>query len=367
MNFSTNFQSCVFKSLAIIGMLGFAIQPASAQQNKTKEVPIEILNQDGERVKSVEITGQAGGAVAGGGAGGRAVAGGAAGGGAFSVTNKDGKVVVTDSEGNEKELDINGARSVSVSQGSKIVIVNGERKRESFGKAIIIDSNGQRHEIDLGGPGAAGVNVPGFRGSFRAERVGSKFMVGVHCQPVSKLLASQLNLDADTGLVVVSINNGSPAADAGIQKHDILMFADDKQLSKRSDLTEAVDTAGKEKTKISLTLIRAGKEVGVDITPAERPEAPAGLNGMMLGRPEILGMFPELNGNFDLRMRQALPGIIIDPTNPAFAPPQLNQDLLKRMQEDMNEQMKDMMKQMDELRARQSEFLKGMEGLENGK
>ena len=87
----------------------------------------------------------------------------------------------------------------------------------------------------------------------------------------------------------------------------------------------------------------------------------------MLGRPEILGVFPELNGNFDLRMRQALPGIIIDPTNPAFAPPQLNQDLLKRMQKDMNEQMKDMMKQMDELRARQSEFLKGMEGLENAK
>ena len=68
-----------------------------------------------------------------------------------------------------------------------------------------------------------------------------------------------------------------------------------------------MQTAGKEKIEISLTIIRAGKEIGVDVSPVERPESPT-IGGM----PNIFRAFPDANGGgFKMQFRQMGPGLIM--------------------------------------------------------
>ena len=299
----------VFGILILGVVIGVALTVTSeAQETGAKANDIVIVNQDGEKVRASEIqivqpkpTGAQGAAQAGG-AGGIKVKG--------NIENSNGKWIVTDAEGNEKEIDIQGAQSIIVNQSVESVTENGENKTKRVGKAIIIGPDGKRHEIDLGGPmvgNAAQFEFPGFNGIVTAEQVNNGFMIGVNCEPVSDALRAQLGLDAEAGLLVLNVSNESPAQAAGIEKHDILMFADDRQLSRQSDLVEAVQTAGKEKSEISLTIIRAGKEIGVDVSPVERPESP-----MIGGMPNIFSALPNENGGaFKMQFRQMGPGVIM--------------------------------------------------------
>ncbi len=309
---------------------------STAQEDGKKSSEIVIVNQDGEKVKAAEIqivqpkpagdqdTAGSGIKVKG------------------NVRNENGKWVVTDAEGNEQEIDIQGAQSIIVNQAVESVNENGESRTKRVGKAIIIGPDGQRHEIELGDPlagGATQFDFPGFSGIVSAEQVNSTFMIGVHCEPVSEALSAQLELDADTGLVVLNVSDDSPAQAAGIQKHDILMFADDRQLSRQVDLVEAVQMAGKEKGKISLTVIRAGKEIGIDVSPVERPES-AQIGGM----PGIFRAFPDQNGRgFNMQFRQMGPGLIMGGN--------LDEDFQKQVEAQMKEvevQMEALRKQMEE-------------------
>ena len=298
---------------------------------------IEIINQDGEKVRASSIqivqpkpTGNQDQSEANAGA---KIKG--------SIQNRDGKWIVTDAEGNEKEIDIQGAQSVIINQAVESVNENGESKTKRMGKAIIVGPDGKRHEIELGGPmigEAAQFEFPGFRGIMQAEQVNNSFMIGINCEPVSEALSAQLELDANTGLVVLHVGDDSPAQAAGINKHDILMFADDRQLTKQADLVEAVQTAGKEKSKISLTLIRAGKEIGVDVSPVERPESE-----LVGGMPGIFRVFPgENGGGFNMQFREMGPGVIMGGN--------LDEDFQKQVEAQMKEvenRMKELRQQMD--------------------
>ena len=300
--------------------------------------PIKIINRDGESVDSAEL-GQGKPVESAQPAAGlpeirRRLGGFGAG---AMIRNNNGKITIIDSDGEKQEIDIQGARSVSMSHSSRTVVVDGERKQEVVGKAVVVDADGERHEYDLaplepGADGPASGFMPGFRGTVRAQRNSNEFMIGVNCKVVSGLLAAQLQLEPDTGLVVQTVNKNSPAAQAGIQKHDILMFAEDRGLSKISDLNEVVNKAGKEDTQVSLTVIRGGKEIGIDVSVAERPAR----------RSSPIAGFPELPGlNFELR--QALPGMMIDDN---FMLPDMH--LLDEKMDKMREQMDRLQDQMRE-------------------
>ncbi len=347
----------------LAGLLGFSVliisTPTAAQENPSKvEAPIEIIDRDGEAVDSAELgdgkeieSAQAAGPLARRGKAAWRMPG-RIGAGAM-IRNGNGKITIIDGDGEKREIDVQGARSVSVSQSSRTVVVDGETKTEVVGKAVVVDADGERHEYKLAPqgaqePGADGPSpaFPRFRGTFRAERAANQFMIGVNCKRVSELLASQLGLEPNTGLVVQSVSNDSPAAKAGIQKHDILMFVEDRELSKISDLNEVVDKAGKEKAGVSLTIIRGGKEIGIDVGVVERPEQ---ANNPIAGFPGMPGM-PGL----DFELRQALPGMILDlPTAHEFDMPKImipemrgiNEQLHKQIQE----QMKEMRQQMDQM------------------
>lgn len=328
------------RSLKVLGVfaLGLATSVAltvacQGQDAGTEENGIIIVNQDGEKVTASEIQGQA-----------AKVSGGIKIKAKGAIQKKDGKWIVTDADGNEKEIDIQGAQSIVLNQSIESVTENGENKTKRVGKAIIIGPDGKRHEIELGGPmidGGLQFDFPGFNGIMRAEQIDNSFMIGVNCQPVSDAMRAQLELDAESGLVVVHVSDDSPAHAAGIQKHDILMFADDRQLAKQLDLVEVVQTAGKEKGRISLTVIRAGKEIGVEVSPVERPES-----SIVGGMPGIFRAFPGQDGRgFKMQFRQMGPGMIIGGN--------LDQDFHIEIEKQMKEveaRMNALRKQMEEQR-----------------
>ncbi|MEM7453586.1 MAG: PDZ domain-containing protein [Planctomycetota bacterium] len=284
------------------------IAAATAQQEG--EVEVIILNQDGEEVQGViggsvqilegdtavqdiEIN--------------RVVQGNA-------VEIQGDRIVITDADGQTQEIDISDAQSVSVSQSIQSVNDNGEQRNVRSGSAVIIDAEGQRHVIPLGeGVGAgdfefealdvqmvpmmedieaimpfiinehempegiAGLNIfEGLPGHITAQMGGGGYRIGVMCEPVNEQLRAHLDIDPDVGLVINSVTDG-PAMAAGVQKHDVLLYADDTELKTLEDLTGVIQRAGKEEQSISITALRNGGEVSFDITPQESPANEAGI------------------------------------------------------------------------------------------
>jgi len=201
---------------------------------------------------------------------------------------------------------------------------NGEQQIKQGGTAIIVAADGQRYEIDLGELGDA--DLKGETVEAKPIEVKKSYMVGVFCEPVPEMMRSQMNLDEGVGLIVQRVQAGSPAAEAGVEKYDILMYADDQLLSTVEDLTSVVTEAGSQEQSFTLTLMRGGEELPVDVTPSEREMAA----GMMGGRMPM--------GGFE--MNDMGPGLIFGK--------EFDGDMMKRMQDHMQE-VRDQMKRMDNL------------------
>eukprot|EP01048_Picozoa_sp_COSAG05_P039507 COSAG05_NODE_19678_length_289_cov_0.815789_1_plen_96_part_11 len=86
-------------------------------------------------------------------------------------------------------------------------------------------------------------NFPGFplgrlavpQNQANLKNANKGFAIGSIYRPVNEAMRSQLGL-GDRGLLVLSVSNDSPAAKAGIEKHDVLIFADDKELETKQGL-----------------------------------------------------------------------------------------------------------------------------------
>lgn len=213
---------------------------------------------------------------------------------------------VTDSDGNTKEITTDNARSVSVNRSFSTVIVNGQREVQQGGTATIIDADGQRYEIDLSQLNDD--NPEGKPMEAKAVEVEKSYMIGVFCEPVPEMLRSQLDLGEGVGLMVKHVQNGSPASVAGLEKYDILLYADDQSLSTVADLTGVVTETGSQAQPFTLTVMRGGEEIPVEVTATER-EITAGLPGRMpMGGFEMNDMGPGLifGGDFDNDMMDQL-------------------------------------------------------------
>ena len=346
MNIKRILESVGFTVLVCVSSF-FPVVASAQQVAESDDAPIKIVNRDGEAVDStelgdgIEIEGTKP-ADSGAQDRGRRV------GAAAKIGNGTGKITIIDGEGKKQEIDIRGARSVLLRQSSKTVVQDGVQKLESVGKAVVVDALGKRHEYELApqDPAVAGgadgpiPRFPTFRGTFQAKQSTNNFMIGVSCKPVSELLTSHLRLEPNTGLAVQSVRKDSPAAKAGIKKHDILMYAEDRELSKISDLNEVVNKAGKQNAEVPLTIIRGGKEIGISVGVVARPE-PA--NNPIAGFPEIRGL--------DFELRQGLTdGIIIDRS---FDLPSFEAlDVLIPEKRELSKEMEQMGREFDELRLR---------------
>jgi hypothetical protein len=306
-----------------------------------QESEIEIVNQDGERVEGARLM-----------AGPRVgqvetndVTDTKPGANNFLLKSEDGMLTYTDGDGNEQQIDLSNARSVSVQQSTQSVNQNGQQVTKVVSKTIVVDADGNRHEIITDNDGGAGFDLPampnGFPKMFSAKRNVNKYMIGVHCRKVARALQAQLGLTEDTGLLVNAVGPNSPAAAAGLLKYDVLLFADDQELSQQEDLVRMVQKAGESNAPLSLTVMRGGKEIGVDVAPVERTAdqmqrgLPGGFGGFDFGG--LDGGFG--NGFGDMQFKQFGPGII------------LGGDFDDRM-ENMREQMQQVQQQMFEMQQR---------------
>ncbi|MEE8451925.1 MAG: PDZ domain-containing protein [Thermoguttaceae bacterium] len=153
-----------------------------------------------------------------------------------------------------------------------------------------------------------------------------KYWIGLALQPVPDTLRVQLGLPEGQGLVVAKVLPKSPAAEADLQQHDVLLTASDKPLGGLTDLLAAIDEA--KETPLAFGLIRAGKAQKIVVTPARRPELPPGpvlkhvprLPAIESGPPhrewqEYIERFlpRRLDGNRPYRFRFYHPGVILPP------------------------------------------------------
>lgn len=97
-----------------------------------------------------------------------------------------------------------------------------------------------------------------------------EYWLGVQCIPAAPALRAQLNLPKRQGLLVVEVLPKSPAAKAGIVRHDILLRIGKRQLGNPRNLVEAVEAANETEEKIEL--IRGGNRQNIVVTLAKRPE-----------------------------------------------------------------------------------------------
>jgi len=135
------------------------------------------------------------------------------------------------------------------------------------------------------------------------------YWVGVQAVPANETLKSHLQIES--GLIARHLVPDAPGAKAGIEVHDVLLKYNEKVLNDISDLVDAVaEYKGAEAT---VTLIRAGKETTLKVTPAERPEGSVARiaippDGAAKGVYEWLRNFEQGNGDTPLRFQYIRPG-----------------------------------------------------------
>lgn len=214
---------------------------------------------------------------------------------------------VTDSDGNTKEINTDNARSISVNRSFSTVINNGQREVKQGGTAIVIDADGQRYEIDLSQLNDD--NLDGKPMEATQVEVKKRYMIGVFCETVPEMVRSQLDLSEGVGLMVKNVQDGSPASVAGLKKYDILLYADDQSLSTVADLTGVVTETGEQAQPFTLTVMRGGEEIPIEVTATERAMT-AGLlpGGLPMDGFEMNDMGPGLifGGGFDGDLMQQM-------------------------------------------------------------
>ncbi|WP_138379417.1 DegQ family serine endoprotease [Luteithermobacter gelatinilyticus] len=133
--------------------------------------------------------------------------------------------------------------------------------------------------------------------------------LGVTIQAVTEEIAESLGLDEARGALVSTVNNGSPADDAGIESGDIILEFDGKDVEEMRELPRLVADTEIGKT-VKVKVLRKGKIKTLKVTIAELKEddevaVPSKLDKKKDQGPEksLLGMTLE---NLDRETREAL-------------------------------------------------------------
>jgi hypothetical protein len=95
---------------------------------------------------------------------------------------------------------------------------------------------------------------------------------GFQVEEAPEVLSHHFPIPSGFGLLVTEVGEDSPAADVGIQLHDLLLRSGDQRLVNPGQLNALIRTRNPGET-LSLTVFRAGKEweVGLTLWEAEEP------------------------------------------------------------------------------------------------
>ena len=148
--------------------------------------------------------------------------------------------------------------------------------------------------------------------------------LGVAIQDVTPDLARSMNLDARRGVLVSDVTKGSPAAKAGLQRGDVILSIDGKQLGSSAQLRNAIALGGSGK-KLRLEALRDGKPRTFDVTLVETPRDVARGGGATLDKGLLGGVTVQALDRDQRRKLHApddLTGVVVtgvDPSSDAAA------------------------------------------------
>jgi len=129
------------------------------------------------------------------------------------------------------------------------------------------------------------------------------YWIGIHGRSVeSDVLRTHLQLAEEMGIVVEEIFPASPAAKAGLRRHDILLRVNGDAIDNMQTLQSQVRVS-KEKP-LELTILRLGKQEKIVVVPERRPEGikePANALGRFNGRGLEGDMLQQLMEQFGAR------------------------------------------------------------------
>lgn len=105
----------------------------------------------------------------------------------------------------------------------------------------------------------------------------SRGRIGVMIQEVTKELAESFGLSDSNGALVVSVEKGGPADQAGIKARDIILKFDEKEVGTSADLPRIVGNT-KPKSKVSIEVWREGTLKTIKVEVGETPSDDAAEN-----------------------------------------------------------------------------------------
>ncbi|HME45042.1 MAG TPA: trypsin-like peptidase domain-containing protein [Syntrophorhabdales bacterium] len=88
--------------------------------------------------------------------------------------------------------------------------------------------------------------------------------------PLHRRIVRFYRLSFESGVLVESVENASPAQKAGVAKGDIIVGFEDKAIGAIDDLHRAL-TQEKVNTRLPVTILRGTEKLTLEIIPAERP------------------------------------------------------------------------------------------------
>lgn len=144
------------------------------------------------------------------------------------------------------------------------------------GKATItIDVNGKKETREIEFGNAAEIKISTDKSealSYSADLKPARVTyLGIGPEELSEELAAQLPVDAGSGLLVRTVLPDSPAAQAGIQKNDVLIKLDDQTLSAPKQLQKLV-ASRKPGDTVKIIYLRRGQRAEVDAKLGEHEQ-----------------------------------------------------------------------------------------------
>jgi len=135
--------------------------------------------------------------------------------------------------------------------------------------------------------------------------------LGVSIQPVTPDLAKQFDIKDDKGSLVGDVVEEGPAEKAGLQRGDVIIEYDGKDVSDPSSLRNSVAGTPPGK-KVTLKIMRDGKSQKVDVTiaelPAEMQKIQREFDNLLKGV-IVQELTPELKRNLDIPKR--ITGVVV--------------------------------------------------------
>lgn len=95
--------------------------------------------------------------------------------------------------------------------------------------------------------------------------------LGIRMGPVDETMAKALNLDQAQGVLVNSVEDGTPAAKAGLKEGDVIVKLNGDKVANMTRFASRI-ASNSPGTKVNLEVIRDGKRKDLTVTLTERPE-----------------------------------------------------------------------------------------------